>query len=155
MNQEKTPDIENSVDKETNSLQFRKNSPDSTPIEIKKGSGDVKINLDHVESYDEHYRNWTRTKFITYLKNDIQIIQNKSAISQAAEQSFFTTLMAKKPGDISDYAKEHGIEVPWRDVISSTRSIIIALILLAVIVIVTMIAWYRIRKSNRVSKNIG
>jgi hypothetical protein len=141
----------NDMDKETNSLKFKKNSPDSTPIEIKKASGDIKINVDHVDNYDEPYHNWIRTKFITYLKNDIQITdQNNSVISQAEDQSLFTKLMAKKPGDISDYAKEHGIEVPWRKVISSTPSIIMALILVTVIVTVIAITWSKITKINKV-----
>jgi hypothetical protein len=151
-NEDRSNDIKKPVDKETNSLKFNKNSLDSTPtIEIKKASGDIKINVDHVDNYNEPYHNWIRTKFITYLKNDIQITdQNNSVISQAGDQSLFTKLMAKKPGDISDYAKEHGIEVPWRNVISSTPSIIMALILVTVIVTVIAITWSKITKIKKV-----
>jgi hypothetical protein len=151
LDEDRINDIKKPVDKETNSLKFKKNSPDSTPIEIKKASGDIKINVDHVDNYDEPYHDWIRTKFITYLKNDIQITnQNNSVISQAEDQPLFAKLMAKKPGDISDYAKEHGIEVPWRKVISSTPSIIIALILVTVIVTVIAITWSKITKIKKV-----
>jgi hypothetical protein len=149
INEDKRSDIKKPLDDKANSLQFRNNSPDSPLIEIKKGSGDIKINVDHVDNYNQDYHNWTRTKFITYLKNDIQITDdNKSIIAPSKEQSLLAKLMAKKPGDISEYAKEQGIEVPWRHVISSTAGIIIALILLSVIVILITLTWFKMMKSN-------
>jgi len=54
------------------------------------------------------------------------------------------------PGDISAYAKEKGIEVPWRDVLSSKPSVIIALLLLGISVIVFASTWYKITKPQRV-----
>jgi hypothetical protein len=148
---DKGKDIENPAGEETKSLQFKKNSPDISPTEIEKRRGEIKMNVDHVDNYDQHYYNWTRTKFITYLKNDIQITdENKNIIPQSKGQSLFTKLMSKMPGDISEYAKQHEIEVPWRDVISSPSSVITAIILLAVFVIVVALSWSKITKWDRV-----
>ncbi len=116
-----------------NSLEYRKNSPDSIPIETQRGIGDIAINIDHVDNYDENYLNWTRTKFITYLKNDIQTTgKDNNIIPQTKEQSLFTKFVSNMPGDISESAKENGIEVPWRKVLVSAPSIIILLVILAV-----------------------
>ena len=56
----------------------------------------------------------------------------------------------KKTGDISEYAKEHRIEVPWQKTISSPDSMIISLTILAGIVIVIALTWSKIMKFNRV-----
>jgi hypothetical protein len=146
----KSRDILKPIDEETRSLKYKINSPDTTPIEIQRGSGDIKINVDHVENYNEDYHDWTRTRFITYLTNVIQISDDKRINPQVNEQNLFTKLMAKRPGDISEYAKERGIEVPWRDVFSSTASVIISLTLIAVFVIVVTLTWSRITKSDKV-----
>ena len=137
-------------DEKLNSLKYRINSPDSTPIEIQRGIGDVTINIDHVDNYDENYLNWTRTKFITYLKNDIQITdKDNNIIPETKEQSLFTKLVSNMPGDISESAKENGIEVPWRKVISSTPSIITAIAIVAVMVVVIALFWHKVLKFNR------
>jgi hypothetical protein len=140
-----------STEEEPRAIRFIKNSPDNSPTEIEKQKGEIKINVDHVDNYDQHYYDWVRTKFITYLKNDIQITdENKNIVSQNKEQSLFTELMSKIPGDISEYAKVHEIEVPWRSVISSTPGVIIALTILVVMLIVIMTTWYKMIKRRRV-----
>jgi len=73
---------------------------------------------------------------------------DKSATLQDNGQSLFTKLLAKKPGDISEYAKEERIEVPWLDVISSPSSITIVLISFSIIVILITLTWFRVMKSN-------
>jgi hypothetical protein len=147
INGDKGKDIENPAGEETKSLQFKKNSPDNSPTEIEKRRGEIKMNVDHVDNYDQNYYNWTRTKFITYLKDDIQITdENKNIIPQSKEQSLFSKLISNMPGDISEYAKEHEIEVPWRDLISSPSSVITAIILLAIFVIVVALSWSKITK---------
>ena len=65
-------------------------------------------------------------------------------------QSLFSKLVTKKPGDISEYAKEHGIEVPWRYVPSSTPSHVIVVILVTVFVIAIALMWSKMTKLNRV-----
>jgi len=88
---------------------------------------------------------------MTYLKNEIQITdKNNKLIPQVKQQSLIAKLMSKMPGDISAYAKEKGIEVPWRDVLSSKPSVIIALVLLGISVIVFASTWYKITKPKRV-----
>ena len=59
---------ERSTDEETKSLSFIKNSPDSSPTIIQKGSGDIKIKIDHVDNYNKPYNGRVETKFITYLR---------------------------------------------------------------------------------------
>ena len=151
INQDKSKEIENATDEETRALIFKKDSPDNTPTEIQKGIGDITLNIDHVDNYNEHYLNWTRTKFITYLKNDIQITdKNNKIVPPVKQQSLFVRLLSKTPGDISEYAKENGIKVPWRQVISSTPSVIISFILLAVGIIVLALTWYKVRKAKKI-----
>jgi len=151
INATKTKVMENPTDEVTSALTFKKNSPDSTPMGIQKGIGTITMRIDHVDNYNEDYVNWTRTKFMTYLKNEIQITdKNNKLIPQVKQQSLIAKLMSKMPGDISAYAKEKGIEVPWRDVLSSKPSVIIALVLLGISVIVFASTWYKITKPKRV-----
>jgi len=151
INATKTKVMENPTDEVTSALTFKKNSPDSTPMGIQKGIGTITMRIDHVDNYNEDYVNWTRTKFMTYLKNEIQITdKNNKLIPQVKQQSLIAKLMSKMPGDISAYAKEKGIEVPWRDVLSSKPSVIIALLLLGISVIVFASTWYKITKPKRV-----
>jgi hypothetical protein len=153
INENSDKEIANPVDEQSNSLEYRINSPDSPPIEIQKGMGDITMNIDHIDNYNENYLNWTRTKFITYLKNDIQVTdKDNNIISQTKEQPLFTRLMSKMPGDISEFAKEHGIEVPWRKVIISQPGILIAIAVL-VILIVTLIISHRVIKLHRLNEN--
>jgi hypothetical protein len=153
INENSDKEIANPVDEQSNSLEYRINSPDSPPIEIQKGMGDITMNIDHIDNYNENYLNWTRTKFITYLKNDIQVTdKDNNIISQTKEQPLFTRLMSKMPGDISEFAKEHGIEVPWRKVIISQPGILIAIAVL-VILIVTLIISHKVIKLHRLNEN--
>src|ERR1041385_6566285 len=108
------------------------------------------MNIDHVDNYNENYLNWTRTKFITYIKNDIQITdKDNNILPQTKEQSLFTRLVSKVPGDISEFAKEHEIQVPWRDVITSTHGNILSLGILAVAGSAITLAWFRLKRLNR------
>jgi hypothetical protein len=136
--------------KETKSIRYYLDTPISTPIEIQRGSGDIKVTIDHVDNYDENYHDWTRTRFITYLKSDVQIYDDNRIKPQINEQNLFAKLMAKRPGDISEYAKEHGIEVPWRDVISSAAGKVIFLSFIAIFVIAVTLTWLKITRLNRV-----
>jgi len=61
------------------------------------------MNVDHVDNYDQDYYNWTRTRFMTYLKNDIQLTNDgKRIIPQGGEQFLSAKLISKIPGDISE-----------------------------------------------------
>jgi hypothetical protein len=142
----KVPDTKQGPSEESIALRFKKNSPDSDPIDIQKARGNIKINVDHVDNYNEPYHNRTKTQFITYLKDDIQVTDDKGKVIRPYEEdSLLTKLISKRPGDISAYAKEHGIEIPWPKVISSKLSIIIALIVSAITVIVITLRWYKIK----------
>jgi hypothetical protein len=139
-------------DEETRSIKYCLDSPNCTPIEIQRGSGDIKLKIVQVDNYDKGYHNWTKTRFITYLDNNIQLSVNNERINPVKEQSLFGKLMAKAklPGDISEYAKVHGIEVPWRDVISSTAGIVVFLTLMAVFVIAVTLTWSNISRKNKI-----
>jgi hypothetical protein len=150
ISEDKSKEIENPEDEHPNSIRYRKDSSESIPIEIQRGIGDITMNIDHVDNYNENYLDWTRTKFLTYLKNDIQITdEDNNIIPQTKEQSLFTRLVSKVPGDISEFAKEHEIEVPWRGVLISTPGIILFLVVLAVAGSVMTLAWFRVKKLNR------
>ncbi len=136
-------------DEETRSLSFLKNSPDDSPTIIQKGNGGIDIKIDHVDNYNKPYNGRVETQFITYL-DVIQITNgNGSKIPPESENFWFSKLISKKPGDISEYAKEHGIEVPWRKVIVSTHSSITAIAIVAVMVVVIALSRYKILKFNR------
>ena len=135
-------DITKDRDDQSNSIQFRRNTPESVPTKIDRDVGDIKLNVDHVDNYDEAFRNWTKTQFITYLKNDIQITDT---VPHVDEQSIFTKLMSKKPGDISENAKQNGIEVPWRKVLYSTHNLILTLTIIFIISLVILLSWYKVK----------
>lgn len=135
-------DITKGRDDQSSSIQFRRNTPESVPTKIDREVGDIKLNVDHVDNYNEAFRNWTKTQFITYLKNDIQITD---MVPHVDEQSLFTKLMSKKPGDISENAKQNGIEVPWRKVLHSIHNMILALTIIFITLLVIILSWYKIK----------
>jgi hypothetical protein len=142
-------DTKEAKDEGTRAIGFKKNSPNDSPTEIQKGNGDIQINLDHADNYDQAFENSTITRFITYLKNDIQMTyDDKSIIPLRAEQSLFAKSTLKKPGDISDYAKDEGIDVPWRDVLYSQTNITLIFVIVAIAITAIALSWYRIRKLN-------
>jgi hypothetical protein len=142
-------DVSEPSDEGTRALGFKINSPDSASIQIQKGIGDITMNVDHVDNYDQDYYNWTRTRFMTYLKNDIQLTNDgKRIIPQGGEQFLSAKLIAKIPGDISENAKDNGIVVPWRDVFSTVPNVMLAFGILAVAAIAVASAWYKKVKSE-------
>jgi hypothetical protein len=150
-NEDNRNDVSEPSDEGTRVLGFKKNSLDITPMEIQKGTGDITMNIDHVDNYNEHYQNWTRTKFITYLKNDIQITNDgKKIIPQGSHPILTAKFMLKLPGDISETAKENGIGIPWHDVLNSRPSNIISLFLVAIVVLLMALTWLKVRKLNGV-----
>ena len=107
------------------------------------------MNVDHVDNYDQDYYNWTRTRFMTYPKNDIQLANDgKTIIPQGGEQFLSAKLIAKIPGDISENAKDNGIVVPWRDVFSTVPNVMLAFGILVVAAIAVASAWYKKVKSE-------
>ena len=129
---------------------LKKNSPDNTTLELQNTSGEIKIKVDHVDNYNKLYDNGTKTRFITYFRNDIGITDDdRNVLPSTMEQFESSKLVSKKPGDISEDAKEQGIEVPWRKVISSTPSIITAIAIVAVMAVVIALSRYKILKFNR------
>ena len=134
-------DITKGRDDQSSSIQFRRNTPESVPTKINRDVGDIKLIVDHVDNYNEAFRNWTKTEFLTYLKNDIQITD----MVHVDEQSLFTKLMSKMPGDISENAKQNGIEVPWRKVLHSIPNMILALTIVFITSLVIILGWYKVK----------
>ena len=150
MNVDEAKGVKESTDEETTAVSYERIYPASNPTTFQKGSGDIKIKLDHVDNFNEPHDRRVDTRFITYLKSDIQITKDdRNEIPTDGQNSWFSKLLSKKPGDISEDAKEHGIEVPWREVISSTPSIITAIAIVAVMVVVIALSRYEILKFNR------
>ena len=142
-------DTKEAMDEGTRAIGFKKNSPNDSPTEIQKGNGDIQINLDHADNYDQAFENSTITRFITYLKNDIQMTyDDKSIIPLTAEQSLFAKSTLKKPGDISAYAKDEGIDVPWRDVLYSQTNITLIFIIMTISIAAITLSWFKIMKLN-------
>jgi len=138
-------DITKGREDQSSSIQFRRNTLESVPTKIDRDVGDIKLNVDHVDNYNEAFRNWTKTQFITYLKNDIQITD---MAPHADEPSLFTKLMSKMPGDISENAKQNGIEVPWRKVLHSINNMILALTIIFTVSLVIIFSWYKVKMQS-------
>jgi hypothetical protein len=129
-------------DDQSSSIQFRRNTPESVPTHIDRDVGDIKLNVDHVDNYDESFRNLTKTQFITYLKNDIQITD---MVPHVDTRSLLTKLMSKMPGDISENAKQNGIEVPWSKVFNSILNLFLVLTIIFAVSLLIILSWYKVK----------
>jgi hypothetical protein len=138
---------------ETVALSYDKIFPDSNPTKIQKENGEINLKLDHVDNSNKPFNRGIERQFITYLKNDIQIIKDDTTKIPAHDQNFwFSELISKKPGDISEDARQHGIEVPWQKVIVSTPSVITGIALVIAMVMAMIFIWYKIIKFHRVNE---
>jgi hypothetical protein len=115
----KSPKIE--VNGSTNFEQFY--NPDQAfdkvrPLQI---DGNLTMRLNQIDDIHDIDQNTVKTRFVTYL--DLAKSQtNTSMITQKA--------MFRIPGDISDEAKEKGIDVPWLKAMSSVSSILVIILIL-------------------------
>lgn len=89
--------------------------------------GNLTMQLNQIDDIHNHDQTTTKTRSVTYL-DLVKIQGNTSMITQKA--------MFRVPGDISDKAKEKGIDVPWLKAMSSVSSFVIILILFTATVLI-------------------
>ncbi len=106
---------------------------EENPLELTEAN--VDMNLGYVDNYDKSYENKLTTDYTTYL--------GALQINQLSGTSDTTKL--RLPGDISDVAKQNGIQVPWEKAIGSNASIILLSALFAVSLIGIFLFWPRLR----------
>jgi hypothetical protein len=106
-------------------------------------NGKLITKFDHVDHYNDHYRNGTRTQYVSYLK----WINSDETVNPSQGK-----LQIKLPADTSILAKRRGIEVPWQEAIVSTNSIIVLVSISLVSIIVTWRIWSKIKKFQSVSQ---
>jgi hypothetical protein len=96
--------------------------------------GHLETKFDLVDKFDQHYRNATRTTYITYL----QALAMNGTFDEDKDR-------LNLPGDIYFKAKERGQEIPLEKILSSPGNIITLMILIPIIIITSIFIW---RKKN-------
>jgi len=105
----------------TEDASFRTDSHRNSLTEIEGTEGepvDVVAKFDFTDHYHQGYRDGIRTQFVTYLKEGI-------SSGEGEDKKSFEII--KIPGDISESAKEKGMDnIPWRKALSSSINMSIA-----------------------------
>jgi hypothetical protein len=101
------------------------------PLEL-QGPLDAKFGF--IDNYDQHYRNATKTRYITYL----QSLELHGGIDKARNHLLL-------PGQISSDAKAKGHDLPLIKILSSSSNIAILTALIGITIIVSKLIW---RKKN-------
>jgi hypothetical protein len=99
---------------------------------------------------DDNYHQGIDTNSLSYIKS-LDIQQNK-----VEEKTRTMDLKLKLPGDISQFAKERGITVPWQKALFSDTGVAVSLSMFAydaVIAILIMILWRPQAKERRTRNN--
>ena len=103
--------------------------------DILKLQGNLITEFDHVDNYN----NASGTQYVTYLKQ-----VHMDGYTNIGHEGL------RIPGDISTYAKENGIELPWKEIMFSTvNAKVLATIVIATIACI-LILWPRIKKINEI-----
>jgi hypothetical protein len=142
--------LEERLGEGSTAISFTRDSPHNKPIKINKLNGNITSTVGYVEDYNERYLDTIKTQFVTYLDQNIQIIKEDGTVATPGEYNR-KKVQISIPGDISTYAKEHGIEVKWKDAIGSTNSIIMVLSIATVTISLIVLSWLKIEKLNRKS----
>jgi hypothetical protein len=123
-------------------LSFKRDSSHNKPIKINKLNGNITSTVGYVDDYHERRLDTIKTQFVTYLDQNIQIIKEGGTVTTPGDYS--KKIQIAIPGDISAYAKEHGIEVTWEDAIGSTNSVILTLSIATVTIILIARSWLKV-----------
>jgi hypothetical protein len=142
--------LERQLREGTTAVSFKRDPSNDNPVKIPKVSGNITSKLDYVDNYDESYHDSIKTQFVTYLNQNFQIINGDGSVINPSEYDG-GKVEIQLPGDISEYAKEHAIAVPWREAISSTNGIILSLSISGVTIILIILSWLKIEKLSRKS----
>ena len=141
--------LEKQLGQET-AISFKRDSSENNPIEIHKVNGNITSTVGYVDNYKEHYFDAIRIQFVTYLDQDIQIIKEYDTVTMPGDNNR-NKVQIQIPGDISEYAKDHGIEITWQEAIGSTNNIILMLSIATVTISLIVLSWLKIEKLNRKS----
>lgn len=97
--------------------------------------GDMIAIFDHIDNYKEIDSNggWINTKYLTYL-NSIQFGKDTVYNKDKKVSGGF-------PGDISELAKEEGVQVPWEKALLSPMAVTMSLSIIIVTVVTLIIFW--------------
>jgi len=93
--------------------------------------GILMATFDHVDSYD----NASGTQYVTYLNQF-----NIDGYTNVGHDEL------RIPGDISKYAKEQGLEVPWNSIIFSTNNAKVLATIVIITISCTVVLWPSIKK---------
>jgi hypothetical protein len=140
--------LEEQLGEGTTAISFKRDSSQNKPIKINRLSGNIASTVGYVDDYNERYHDTIKTQFVTYLDQNIQIIREDAPVSTPGDYNR-KKLQIAIPGDISMYAKEHGIELTWEDAIGSTNSIIMAVLIAAVTIILIALSWLKVANMNK------
>jgi hypothetical protein len=142
--------LEKQLGQGSTAISFIRDSSKNNPIEIHKVNGNITSTIGYVDNYNEHYLDTIRIQFVTYLDQNIQIIKEDDTVTTPGDYNR-KKVQIQIPGDISEYAKDHGIEVTWQEAIGSTYSIIMVLSIGTVTISLIVLSWLKIDKLNRKS----
>jgi hypothetical protein len=142
--------LEKQLGQGSTAISFIRDSSKNNPIEIHKVNGNITSTIGYVDNYNEHYLDTIRIQFVTYLDQNIQIIKEDDTVTTPGDYNR-KKVQIQIPGDISEYAKDHGIEVTWQEAIGSTYSIIMVLSIATVTISLIVLSWLKIDKLNRKS----
>jgi hypothetical protein len=130
-------------------LTFKRDSPKNTPLKIPMVLGNITSKVGYIDNFNQRNRETIKTQFVTYLDENFKIIKNDGTVSTPAQYNKGSQFGIEFPGDISEYAKEHGIEIPWQEVLMSFNNIIIVVSIIALSGITLWVVSYRLIKINR------
>ncbi|HKQ21497.1 MAG TPA: hypothetical protein VJS91_05620 [Nitrososphaeraceae archaeon] len=123
---------------ENMAISFNEENHKNKPIEFKDGLGNITARFVYVDTYDTRNNTGIKTQFLSFLDNHVGIISDdgKNYIPARLVDSKNESKI-KIPGDISEFAKLRGMQLPWiREIISNT-SIVLAI---SVLIIISMVS---------------
>jgi hypothetical protein len=151
-------DSGNISQKYTNTLlTFKGNLPQNEPIEIMNqggSKGTVIFRIDFVDSYDEPYGEGKKNHHLSYVKGDIKIVQSDITNdfvenARSTDYQHRTDIPSIKfPGDISERAKKHGIDVPLQKMLTSDSALFLVILIIIAAVLASKIGI----KTNSIKK---
>ena len=104
--------------------------------------------VNYVDNYNRPYHSGIRTQFLTYLEQPIEIISDNGAIQSPSKiYDSEKKIKIEMPGDISEYAKKHGMQIPWIRALSSDLSILLAV---SISVITTIALWRLLPRARQI-----
>jgi hypothetical protein len=102
------------------------------PLQI---NGNLTMRLNQIDDIHDIDQNTIKTRFVTYL----DLIKSQGNTSMITQKAMF-----RFPGDISDEAKEKGIDMPLLKAIGSVSSIFVIILILFTATLLILKLWPKI-----------